>query len=113
MSRQVRSRNKASQPGTVFGGGDVQAQDLAVPVSVDAGGEQGVHVHDPAALADLQHQRVRGDEHIRGGAGGRVRKSSTVASSSAAITDTCDLLSRVMPTVWASFSIHRVDTPSR
>src|SRR5215469_759752 len=37
-------------PGAVFGSGDVQAQDLPVPVGVHAGGQQGVHVHDPAAL---------------------------------------------------------------
>ena len=44
---------------------------------------------------------------------GRVRKSSTTASSSAAITETCDLDSRVMPSDSTSFSIRRVETPSR
>jgi collagen type II alpha len=54
-------------PGAVFGGGDLQAEDLAVPVGIDPGRQQGVHVHDPAALADLQHQRVRRDEGVRAG----------------------------------------------
>ena len=44
---------------------------------------------------------------------GRVRKSSTTASRSAAMTLTCDLLSRVMPRDSTSFSIRRVPTPSR
>jgi hypothetical protein len=51
--------------GAVFGAGDLQAEDLAVPVGVHAGSEQGVHVHDPAAFTDLQHQRVGGDERVR------------------------------------------------
>ena len=41
---------------------------------------------------------------------GRVRKSSTWASNSLAITDTWDFDSRVMPRVSTSFSIRRVDT---
>ena len=44
---------------------------------------------------------------------GRVRKSSTWASSSLAITLTCDFDSLVMPNVSTSFSIRRVETPSR
>jgi len=50
---------------TVLGGGDLQAEDLAVPVAVHPGRHQGVHVHHPAALADLQHQRVGGHERVR------------------------------------------------
>ena len=53
--------------GAVLGGGDLQAEDLPVPVGVDPGRDQGVHVDHPAALADLQHQRVRGDERVRAG----------------------------------------------
>ena len=51
-------------PGAVLGAGDLQAEDLPVPVGVHARGEQGVDVHHAAALADLQHQRVRGDERV-------------------------------------------------
>jgi hypothetical protein len=54
-------------PGAVFGAGDVQAEDLPVPVGVDAGSDQGVHVHRAAALADLLGQRVDPHEHIRPG----------------------------------------------
>jgi hypothetical protein len=51
-------------PRAVLGGGDLQAQDLPVPVGVDPGGEQRVDAGDPAALADFQHQGVRGQERI-------------------------------------------------
>jgi len=52
-------------PRAVLGGGDLQPQDLPVPVPVHPRGEQRVHVHHPAALADLQDQRVRRDERVR------------------------------------------------
>jgi hypothetical protein len=42
-----------------------------VPVSVDAGRDQGVHRHDPAALADLKHQRIGRDEGERSRLGQR------------------------------------------
>jgi hypothetical protein len=45
--------------GAVLGGGDVDAEDLAVPVGVDADRDQGVDVDDPVALADLLGQGVR------------------------------------------------------
>lgn len=54
-----------------------------------------MHVHHPAALPDLQHQRVRGDERA-GAASGRLRKDSTCSSSSSAITDTWLLGSRLI-----------------
>jgi hypothetical protein len=55
-----------SQPAdAVLGAGDLQAEDLPVPVGVDAGGEQRVYVDHPAALADLEHQRVGGQERVR------------------------------------------------
>jgi hypothetical protein len=38
-----------------------------VPVGVDAGGQQGVHVDDAAAFADLEHEGVGGDEGVRAG----------------------------------------------
>ena len=51
--------------GAVLGGGDVQAEDLPVPVGVDAGRDQRVHADDAAALADLEHQRVGRHERVR------------------------------------------------
>ena len=51
-------------PGAVLSGGDLQAQDLPVPISIHPRREQGMDVHDPAALADLQHQRIRSDERV-------------------------------------------------
>lgn len=53
--------------GAVLAGGDLHAEDLAVPVSVDTGRDQHVHRHHTAAFADLQHQRVSGDERERPG----------------------------------------------
>ena len=41
--------------------------DVAIPVSVDPDRDQGVHVHDPAGLADLEHQGVGGQERVRAG----------------------------------------------
>lgn len=48
-------------------GGDLQAEDLAVALGVDAGGDHGGDLDDPAALADLQHQRVSSHERVRPG----------------------------------------------
>jgi len=83
------------------------------PVGVDAGRDQHVGVDHPASLADLHRQRVRGQECVRAWSRGRVRKSSTCASSSLAITETCDFDSLVLPRVSTSFSIRRVETPCR
>jgi hypothetical protein len=54
-------------PGAVLGAGDVQAQDLPVPVGVDPGRHERVHVHDPAVLADLDRERVDPAERVRAG----------------------------------------------
>ncbi|MEC5152568.1 hypothetical protein RCH22_004267 [Cryobacterium psychrotolerans] len=56
--------------GTVFGAGDLQTQDLAVPVLVHARREERVDVGDTAALADLQHQGIGGDERVGAGVEG-------------------------------------------
>ena len=48
-------------------GGDPHAEDLAVPVAVDAGREQHDGVDHAAALADLHRQRVGGHEGERPG----------------------------------------------
>jgi hypothetical protein len=55
-------------PGAVLSRGDLQAQDLPVPVAVHPRRQQRVDVDGAAALADLQHQRVRGRERVRAGA---------------------------------------------
>src|SRR3954468_10309371 len=61
----------------------------------------------------FKHQRVRDQERVQAGIRGQVRKSATWASSSAAIVETCDVDNPLMPRVSTSFSIRRVDTPSR
>ena len=63
--RAVRRAQERQPAGAVLGGGDVHAEDLAVPVGVDADGDQRVDVDDPAALADLLGQRVDPDERVR------------------------------------------------
>ena len=84
-----------------------------MPVGVDPGGHQGVHVDHPAALADLEHQGVGGHERVGPGVQGPVRNSATCASRSLAISLTWDFDSRVIPRDSTSFSIRRVETPSR
>ena len=53
--------------GAVLGGDHVHAEDLAVPVGVDAGGDGAGDVDDAAPLADLLGQRV--DPHVGVGPG--------------------------------------------
>ncbi len=103
-TRATRRRHRA---------GDLQAHHLPVPIGVHAGRDQRVHVHHAATLAHLEHQRVRGDDVYGPASRGRERKSATRSSSSAAIAETCNLLSLVIPRDSTSFSIRRVDTPSR
>ena len=75
-----------------------------------AGGDQGVHVDGPAALADLLGDRVDPHERARGRVSGRDPNPATISSSSAPMTDTCDLGSLVTRGSLASFSTRRVDT---
>ena len=53
--------------GAVLGRGDLHSEDLPPLIGVDAGGDQRVHVHRPAALAHLLRQRVQPHERIRSG----------------------------------------------
>jgi hypothetical protein len=48
-------------------GGCLDTEDLAVPVGVDPGGNEHGDVADPATLADLHRQRVRGHERVGAG----------------------------------------------
>ncbi len=52
-------------PGPVLAAGHVDAEDLPVPAGVHPGRDQAVHVHGPAALADLLRQRVDPHEGVR------------------------------------------------
>jgi hypothetical protein len=98
--------------------GHSHAQDLAVAVAVDAGGQQHHGVHHAAAFADLHRQRDGGDEGERpgrveravpelrnglvqvGGHPGDLRLRERVDAES-------------MPRVFTSLSIRRVETPAR
>lgn len=53
--------------GLGLGGGDLEAEDLAVAVAVDAGGHQHDGVDHPAAFADLHGERVGSNERERAG----------------------------------------------
>jgi hypothetical protein len=44
-----QAAEEAEPAGAVLGGGDVQAEDLAVPVAIDTDGDQAVDVDDPSA----------------------------------------------------------------
>jgi hypothetical protein len=51
--------------GAVLGRGDVQSEDLPVPVGVHPGRDQGVHPDHPPTLTDLQHEGVGSHERVR------------------------------------------------
>ena len=104
---------EAQPPGAVLGGGDLQTQDLPVPVGVDTCSHQGVHVHDPAALADLQRQGVGGNERVWAGVQRAGPEVGDLLVELLGHDRDLGLRSRVMPRVSTSFSIRRVDTPSR
>lgn len=72
MTRRTPARAAGDQigeetvPGRAgLGGRDLHAEDFAVPVAVDAGGQEHDGVDDPAALADLHRQGVGGHERER------------------------------------------------
>ena len=112
--RATRSRKKANQPAWVSLVAVWIAEDLPVPLGVDAGGDHDRDLDDPAVLADLHHQGVDGDERCTGLASrGRVRNAATCSSRSLAISETWDFDSPVIPRVRTSLSIRRVETPSR
>jgi GNAT acetyltransferase-like protein len=98
---------EAQPPGAVLGGGDLRPRisrcpSLLTPVASRA---WTLTTRPPSRTFSTSASAAR---NVYGPASsGRVRKSSTTASRSAAITDTCDLLSRVMPRVSTSFSIRR------
>ena len=98
---------------TVLGGGDLHPEDLPVAFGVDPDSDQRAHAHDPAVLADLEHQRIGGNNVYGPASSGRCENASTASSSSAAITDTWDLERPVTPRDSTSCSIRRVDIPSR
>lgn len=97
----------------VLGGGDVQVEDLPVPVAVDAGREQGVHVDYAAVFTDFHREGV--DPHERVGAGiegaGTERGDLGVEVGG----HLADLRpgQGLDPSCSANFSTRRVETPSR
>jgi hypothetical protein len=84
-----------------------------VSVAVDSDRDQSVHVYHPPTLKDLEYERVRGQECVGAGVQRAGAELLNLLASSVAMTLTCDFDGRVMPRVSTSFSIRRVDTPSR
>lgn len=84
-----------------------------MPIPHEAGGQQGMDVYHRAALANLQHHRVRGGNGYGPASSGRVPDASTGLSRSRPISLTRDLGSRVMPSDSTRFSIRRAGTPRR
>ena len=72
-----RAVRPAGTPATraVLAGGDVHTEDLPAPVGVHPGRDQAVHVHRPAALADLLGQRVDQQNVYGPPSSGRVRNA--------------------------------------
>jgi len=91
-------------PRTGFGCGHAHAEDLPVPVAVDAGGEQDDGVDHAAAFADLLGQGVGGDKGERAGGveGAGAELLDVLVSRSASIRDTWDFNSESMPSVLTS-----------
>lgn len=67
----------------------------------------------PSALTPVATMASAATNVYEPASSGRVRNASTWASRSAAITETWDFESRVIPRVSTSFSIRRVETPRR
>ena len=111
--RAASPRKNASQPAPSSAVATSRPRISRLPSGVDAGRDQGVHVHRPAALADLLGQGVDPHERVRPGVQRPGPELATISSSSAAITLTCDFDSFVTPSDSASFSTRRVETPSR
>ena len=85
-----------------------------MPVAVDAGGDQDDRVDDPPGFAAFivsasAATNVNGPASLND----RVRNAATCPSRSAAIRETCNFDSDVMPNDSTSLSIRRVETPSR
>ena len=83
-------------------------------VGVDPSGCQDHRTDHATAFADLHGQGVgRYEDEGAGVAQGRLRKEATCSSSSAAMRETCDFESELMPKVPISLSMRRVETPAR
>ena len=112
--RATRSAKNVFQAGPGLSGGDLEAQDLPVAVSVDPGRGQHDRVDDPSGFPDLHRQGVGGHERERARIAQRsVAECSTFSSRSAAIRETCDFDRESIPRVLTSLSIRRVETPAR
>ena len=84
-----------------------------MPVGVHAGGEQGVDVHDAAALADLQHQRIGGHERVRAAVQRPGPERLDLLVEVAGHLADLRPRQRVIPRDSASFSIRRVRHPEQ
>lgn len=86
-----------------------EAEDLAPPILIDAGGDYRGDRHDAAALADLQVGGLQ--RYGQSPSSGRSRKDCTRSSISWHNAETWDLEMPVMPSAWTRSSTLRVETP--
>jgi len=68
-------RAPASEPaGRILAGGDLDAEDLAVALSIHPSDDEHVDVDGPASLSYLNHQGIRPDDRVGAGIQGTVAK---------------------------------------
>lgn len=118
-------RSEERQPtGPVLGGGHLDSQDFPVTLGVHSDRDQGVHVDHPTVLADLEDEGVGGDKGVRAGVQGSAAECFDLGVE--VLGHDADLRlgspkhfvqggtpRPVMPNESTSFSIRRVETPSR
>ena len=112
---QATGDQAAQEPGPagpILGGAQLQAEDLAVPGSVDPGSDQRGGVDYPTLLPDLDAQGVQPHEPIGAGVQGPVAPGRDQLIQLAADSGAWDLDRLVMPMAWAMSSTRRVETPS-
>jgi hypothetical protein len=85
-----------------------------VPVGVDAGATSTTALTTrPCSRTFIVNASAATNVNGPDSPSGRVRNAATCSSNSAAIRETCDFDSEVIPSVATSLSIRRVDTPSK
>ena len=110
VGHQAPQERRPARP--VLGAEHVEAQDLAVAVGVDPGGDDRGHRDHPAALSHLVEQGVEPQVGVGPGVEGPVGNSATLASRFLASSETWDLDIPSIPMARTRSSTRRVETPS-
>jgi hypothetical protein len=99
--------------GAVLRGDDVEPERLAEALSVDGDRVHDAGIDGPPALAALDLERIEDEVRVGAPSSGRVRKSSTIASSVLAGRETWLHGIRSTPSCGTSFSTRPVETPAK